>query len=92
MSAALRLIDALGGPENICEVEPCVLRIRVEVKTQAAVNEAALRVERVLAIVRSGTVVQILAGCGADEIAAEMRDMCATHSDTDADAGVDTVK
>ena len=38
------LIDALGGHLNIVEVEPCTMRIRIQVKSQRDVDEAALRV------------------------------------------------
>lgn len=73
MSAAVELIDALGGRGNIRDIEPCALRIRVEVDDQAAVEEAALRLDCVLAVVRSGDVVQIVAGLASDAIADEMR-------------------
>ncbi len=73
MSAAVELIDALGGSGNIRDIEPCALRIRVEVDDQATVEEAALRLDCVLAVVRSGDVVQIVAGLASDAIAEEMR-------------------
>ena len=66
------LIDALGGHLNIVEVEPCTMRIRVQVKTQRAVDEAALRVDGVLAVVRSGDVVQIVCGANSDDISTSM--------------------
>ena len=66
------LIDALGGHLNIVEVEPCTMRIRIQVKTQRDVDEAALRVDGVLAVVRSGDVVQIVCGAQSDDVAAAM--------------------
>lgn len=72
MTIATALIDALGGHFNIVEVEPCTMRIRVQVKTQRAVDEAALRVDGVLAVVRSGDVVQIVCGATSDDIAQAM--------------------
>lgn len=72
MDAAVVLIDALGGAGNIIGVEPCSLRIRVEVASQDAVNEAALRIPGVLAVVRSGSVVQIVAGVDSDSVAETM--------------------
>ena len=62
MAIEQTLIDALGGYLNIVEVEPCTMRIRVQVKTQRAVDEAALRVDGVLAVVRSGDVFRSCAG------------------------------
>ena len=72
MTIAKALIDALGGHLNIVEIEPCTMRIRVQVKTQRAVDEAALRVDGVLAVVRSGDVVQIVCGATSDDIATAM--------------------
>ena len=72
MTIEQALIDALGGHLNIVEIEPCTMRIRVQVKTQRAVDEAALRVDGVLAVVRSGDVVQIVCGATSDDIAQAM--------------------
>ncbi|SPT54917.1 PTS transporter subunit EIIB [Schaalia odontolytica] len=66
------LIDALGGHLNIVEVEPCTMRIRIQVRSQRDVDEAALRVDGVLAVVRSGDVVQIVCGAQSDDVAAAM--------------------
>ncbi|MBJ2328342.1 PTS transporter subunit EIIB [Schaalia cardiffensis] len=74
MEEALALIDALGGISNIVDVEPCSLRIRVEVKSQREVDEAALRIPPVLAIVRSGSFVQVIAGPESEVIAHKMRE------------------
>lgn len=66
------LVDGLGGPRNIVEIEPCILRIRVVVADQALVDESRLRRPGVLAVVRSGEVVQVVAGPISDGIAAAM--------------------
>ena len=72
MAIEQALIDALGGHLNIIEVEPCTMRIRIQVKSQRDVDEAALRVDGVLAVVRSGDVVQIVCGAQSDDVAASM--------------------
>ena len=72
MAIEQALIDALGGHLNIVEVEPCTMRIRIQVKSQRAVDEAALRVDGVLAVVRSGDVVQVVCGEPSDDIAGAM--------------------
>ena len=72
MAIEQTLIDALGGHLNIVEVEPCTMRIRIQVKSQRDVDEAALRVDGVLAVVRSGNVVQIVCGAESDDVAAAM--------------------
>ena len=70
MAIEQALIDALGGHLNIVEVEPCTMRIRIQVKSQRDVDEAALRVDGVLAVVRSGDVVQIVCGAQSHDVAA----------------------
>ena len=72
MAIEQTLIDALGGHLNIVEVEPCTMRIRIQVKSQRDVDEAALRVDGVLAVVRSGDVVQIVCGAQSDDVVASM--------------------
>lgn len=72
MAIEQTLIDALGGHLNIVEVDPCTMRIRIQVKSQRDVDEAALRVDGVLAVVRSGDVVQIVCGAQSDDVAASM--------------------
>ncbi|MDO4259845.1 MAG: PTS transporter subunit EIIB [Actinomycetaceae bacterium] len=64
-----RLILGLGGAENVVDIEPCIQRIRVEVRDPAAVDETLLRQPEVLAVVRSGEVVQIVAGRISDDLA-----------------------
>lgn len=67
-STASMLLCALGGPSNLRDLESCVLRIRVEVYEPALVDEEALRIPGVLAVVRSGNIVQIVAGTRSDAI------------------------
>ncbi|QWW20642.1 PTS transporter subunit EIIB [Schaalia sp. 19OD2882] len=69
---AMAFVDALGGPKNLEDVEPCVLRIRVEVADPALVDEKGLRITGVLAVVRSRSIVQVVAGPPSDGIAEEM--------------------
>ena len=73
MAIEQTLIDALGGHLNIVEVEPCTMRIRIQVKSQRDVDEAALRVDGVLAVVRSGNVVQIVCDTPAESLSQRVR-------------------
>ena len=77
METAQELIEALGGGENIVGIEPCLMRIRVEVRTQRAVVENGLRLPEILAVVRSGAYVQLVAGLKTEEIAADMKNLVA---------------
>ena len=80
METAQELIEALGGRENIVDIEPCLMRIRVEVRTQRAVAENGLRLPEILAVVRSGAYVQLVAGLKTEEIAADMKSLVANVS------------
>ena len=73
METAQELIEALGGRENVVGIEPCLMRIRVEVRSQRAVAENGLRLPEILAVVRSGAYVQLVAGLKTEEIAADMK-------------------
>ncbi len=56
------LYAALGGQPNIIRIDPYRMRIRVHVRSQALVEEDALRIAPVLAVVRTQDFVQIVAG------------------------------
>ncbi|WP_175955941.1 PTS transporter subunit EIIB [Schaalia sp. Marseille-Q2122] len=73
------LVEALGGAENISDIEPCMVRIRVEVRNPLKVNDQALRIGPVIALVRVDEVIQIVAGEISEEIAADMIQVCQTH-------------
>ena len=42
-SKAQKILDALGGADNIVEIEPCITRLRTEVTDASLVDEAALK-------------------------------------------------
>jgi PTS system glucose-specific IIC component len=77
---ASALIKALGGKANIQRVDACAeTRLRV-VTTNGALDEAALRVAGVEAIVKlPDHVVHLLTGLNADQYAAEMRGQLAKN-------------
>ncbi|WP_158083335.1 PTS transporter subunit EIIB, partial [Actinomyces denticolens] len=43
MSQARQIVDALGGFDNIAEIEPCITRLRCELEDVSAVDKAALK-------------------------------------------------
>ena len=43
MSQAQQIVDALGGFDNIVEIEPCITRLRCELEDASVVDEAALK-------------------------------------------------
>ena len=72
---AEQIIAALGGADNIVEVEACITRLRTEVNDPSLVDEAALKAAGAHGVVKMGTAIQVVIGTDADPIAAEIEDM-----------------
>ncbi|MPV39020.1 glucose PTS transporter subunit EIIB [Georgenia subflava] len=72
MSKAESILAALGGAPNVVDVEPCITRLRVEVRDPAVVGDADLKATGAFGVVRSGRVVQIVIGPEADGLAEEI--------------------
>jgi PTS system glucose-specific IIC component len=73
-------VAALGGAANIERIDACAeTRLRLIVRDEAHVREAALQTEGVAAVVRVGNrTLHLLVGLNADQYAAEMRAQLAT--------------
>lgn len=72
---AEQILAALGGPENIIEIEPCITRLRTEVKNPSLVNEAALKSAGAHGVISAGSVVQVVVGPEADNLAEDIEDL-----------------
>lgn len=72
MEQAKQLLSGLGGTENITEIEPCITRLRVEVKNPLKVDEEALAAGGALGVVKTDRCIQVVVGPVADELAADM--------------------
>lgn len=75
MDKAEAIVTALGGAENIIEIEPCATRLRTEVSDAAKVDEAGLKAAGAFGVMRRGTVVQVVVGPEADTIASDIEDI-----------------
>ena len=77
-----RFIGALGGTANIAELEACAeTRLRLIVRDEAAVDEAALRAAGAWGVMRvAERTIHLLVGLHADQYAAEMKAQLATAS------------
>jgi N-acetylglucosamine PTS system EIIB component len=71
-SKAEEILAALGGQVNVIDVEPCLTRLRVELRDAELVDEPALKSTGAFGVVRSGHVVQVVVGPEADTLAAEI--------------------
>lgn len=75
MNKAEAIVAALGGADNIVEIEPCATRLRTEVTDGALVDEPALKAAGAYGVLRSGSVVQVVVGPEADTIASDIDDL-----------------
>ncbi|GHH68507.1 PTS sugar transporter [Streptosporangium violaceochromogenes] len=69
------IIAGLGGAENIVEIEPCITRLRTEVRDAAKVDRAALKAAGAHGVMAAGNVVQVVVGPEADTIAGDIEDI-----------------
>lgn len=72
---AEQIVAGLGGADNILDIEPCITRLRTEVKNAALVDDAALKAAGAHGVMRSGTVIQVVVGPQADTIASDIEDL-----------------
>ncbi len=76
---AEQMLAALGGQGNLVSIDACTTRLRLVVRDQAAVDEAALKQLGARGVIRpSADALQVVVGPIADSLAREMRE----HSDT----------
>ena len=75
MTKAEQIVAALGGADNIIEIEPCITRLRTEVQDGSLVDEAGLKAAGAHGVLRSGTVVQVVVGPEADTLASDIEDL-----------------
>lgn len=75
MSKAAQILAALGGDDNIVDLEPCITRLRVEVSDPGQVDEAGLKAAGAIAVVFGGDGVQVIVGPEADTLAQDIEDL-----------------
>lgn len=74
-SKAEQIVAALGGAENIVDIEPCITRLRTEVTDGSRVDEKGLKAAGAHGVLRSGNVVQVVVGPEADTLASDIEDL-----------------
>ena len=72
---AAKILAAIGGADNVVDLEPCITRLRCELADNSLVDDAALKALGVHGVVRMGGVVQIVVGPEADTIASDIEDL-----------------
>ncbi|GGK64645.1 PTS sugar transporter [Sphaerisporangium melleum] len=69
------IIAGLGGAENIIDIEPCITRLRTEVRDASKVDQVALRAAGAHGVMAAGNVVQVVVGPDADTLASDIDDL-----------------
>ena len=72
---AEQIVAALGGSDNIVEIEPCITRLRTEVHDASLGDEAALKAAGAHGVLKAGNVIQVVVGPEADTIASDIEDL-----------------
>ena len=75
MSKAEQIIAGLGGADNIVELEPCITRLRTEVRDGSKVDEAVLKAAGAHGVMKVGNNVQVVVGPEADSLADDIEDL-----------------
>jgi PTS system N-acetylglucosamine-specific IIB component len=77
MDKAQQIVDGLGGPGNILDIEACITRLRTEVRDPSLVDDTALKAAGAYGVMRSGRAVQVVVGPEADTLASDIEDLMA---------------
>ncbi|MFC4086012.1 PTS glucose/sucrose transporter subunit IIB [Amycolatopsis samaneae] len=73
---AEKILAALGGADNLTEIEGCITRLRCEVEDMSLVDEAGLKAAGSMGVVKMGsTALQVIVGPEADNIASDIEDL-----------------
>ncbi|WP_188037401.1 MULTISPECIES: glucose PTS transporter subunit EIIB [unclassified Actinotalea] len=72
---AVKILAALGGVENIVDIEPCTTRLRSEVRDTGRVDVPALKAAGAHGVMVAGRVVQVVVGPTVDVLASDLEDL-----------------
>lgn len=74
---ALGILQALGGPDNIQNLDACITRLRVSVNDKSLVNKSRLQQLGAAGVLEVGNSVQAVYGTRSDQIKEEIRQVIA---------------
>lgn len=75
MSKADSILAALGGANNVEDIEGCITRLRTEVSDPELVDQAALKAAGAHGVMASGSVIQVVVGPEAENLAEDIQDL-----------------
>ena len=71
------ILKGVGGKENVVSIDHCVTRLRLEIKSQADVNEKVIKSAGISGIIRPGkTSLQVIVGTQVQFVADEFKRLC----------------
>lgn len=74
---ASRILEGVGGKENITSIDNCVTRLRLEIKDQAKVNEKIIKSAGISGVIRPGkNSLQVIVGTQVQFVADEFKELC----------------
>ena len=74
MADATAILKGLGGNDNIIELEPCITRLRVDVRAAEKVDLEGLKAAGAYRVLVVGNAVQVVLGPSAEEVADQIKD------------------
>lgn len=74
---AEKIMEGIGGKENVASIDYCITRLRLEVKDYTVINEKVIKQAGVAGIIRPGkTSVQVVIGTQVQFVADEFKKLC----------------
>ncbi|MEF9990871.1 MAG: N-acetylglucosamine-specific PTS transporter subunit IIBC [Romboutsia sp.] len=71
---AARILEGLGGKENLVSIDNCVTRLRLEVKDQSKIDEKVIKSAGIAGIIRPGkNSIQVIVGTKVQFVADELK-------------------
>lgn len=74
MSKAAEILAAIGGKENVIDLESCITRLRLSLHDTSKVDEKALRKLGAAGVIRMGSAVQVVFGPLAERYEREIKE------------------
>ena len=75
MKCVKHILADLGGIDNVVSIEPCVTRLRCQVRHCGQVDEQALRRAGAHGVTMQGHSIQVIVGPDADLLASDLEDL-----------------
>lgn len=76
-AVAAKILEGVGGKENVRTIDNCITRLRLEIRDYTRVDEKKIRASGVAGVIRPGkTTVQVIVGTQVQFVADEFKKLC----------------